>query len=43
MPFRVFCLHGMGVNAAIFAAQTGLLEGTILYMIFGTNRCDSSL
>ena len=34
MPCRVLCLHGMGVNAAIFAAQTGLLNGFVLYMIF---------
>ena len=34
MTFRVLCLHGMGVSAAIFAAQTGLLKGTVVYMNF---------
>lgn len=32
MPFRILCLHGMGASAAIFASQTGLLQGTVLYM-----------
>ena len=32
----------MGVNAAIFAAQTGLLKSTVLYIIFRADRRDSS-
>ena len=30
---RVLCLHGMGVNAAIFEAQTGLLESVVLQTV----------
>ena len=40
---RVLCLHGMGVNAAIFQAQTGLLESIVLYIVFSTDQCNSSL
>ena len=40
---RVLCLHGMGVNAAIFQAQTGLRESIVLYIVFSTDQCNSSL
>ena len=39
---RVLCLHGMGVNAAIFEAQTGLLESIVLYVAFSTDQRNSS-
>lgn len=40
---RVLCLHGMGVNAAIFQAQTGLRERIVLHVVFSTDQCNSSL
>jgi hypothetical protein len=41
MPLRVLCLHGMGVNATIFASQTGLLDGILLYRELYTDQYDS--
>lgn len=40
---RVLCLHGMGVNAAIFQAQTGLRESMVLYIVFSTDQSNSAL
>ncbi|KAI4242033.1 MAG: hypothetical protein L6R40_004260 [Gallowayella cf. fulva] len=47
MPFRVLCLHGMGVNAAIFAAQTAHFRSLLpldyeWIFIDGPAECDAA-
>ncbi|KAL8804454.1 MAG: hypothetical protein Q9182_002559 [Xanthomendoza sp. 2 TL-2023] len=47
MPFRVLCLHGMGVNAAIFAAQTAHFRSLLpldyeWVFIDGPAECDAA-